>query len=284
MDLDAILNNVIGREIVLCPPRHQPKWSEKERGFLIDNHAKMTDEELSAHLGRSEQAVKIYRVRLGLKAASRAEVEFLTTNRAAELIGVDDHAMSEWCDAGIIKTQRAGENRRIRLIRRRDLLAWCVNPDNWPYFKRERVKDEKVARMMDLRAKRWGDEWWTTSQVAEYHGGKVEHKDVVRHIRYLRTLPGFCLPVSKGGRHNNRRWANWYVRKSDAIAHHFHKQGADMTRFTPRADAWVLRARDELHMPYYQIGRTMHRSGTTIKNRYAYLKEAESERAMDKSR
>lgn len=39
------------------------KWNKKEAAYLIDNYGKMSLEELSANLGRSVMAVRLYALR-----------------------------------------------------------------------------------------------------------------------------------------------------------------------------------------------------------------------------
>jgi hypothetical protein len=138
--------------------------------------------------------------------------------------------------------------------------------------------------MLQLRAARWGDEWWSTPRVAKYH--HVETGDVKRLIADGR-LPSFRLPVSLGGRHPERGWSNHFVLKSEALKVKFQKgRGNHLPcKFTPAADAWLLKARDELGMTFVHIGRTMkigsekknHKTGTSMSNptisyRYHQLK------------
>jgi hypothetical protein len=76
----------------------------------------------------------------------------------------------------------------------------------------------------------------------------------------LKRLRSFHLPVSLGGRNHDRGWSYHYVLKSEAIRVKFFKKGKghfDRSQFTPAADAWLLKARDELGMTFVHIGRTM---------------------------
>jgi hypothetical protein len=269
-NISAFVNAVVVREATLRPSMKEPKWRQEHIDFLRENHSRMTDEQIAAHIGRGINAVKVFRVRRGLKSANRSRKELLTMNQCAEILSVDVHAMSGWCDAGLFKTIPTGEQGLVRLIKRSDLTAWAVNPWNWPYFDWREITDPHIRRLCELRSQRWGDEWWTTKQVAEYHG--IDAKDVVRHITHLKRLEAYQPTVSKGGRHPNRRWAYWYVRKSIAMAYQFKCHGDDMAKFTPRADAWLLKAHEELGMSFVQIGRTMGKCGQTIGNRYARLK------------
>jgi len=171
------------------------------------------------------------------------------------------------------------------LIDRQAFRRWVLNPLNWPYFKPDQVRDPELKRMLAKRAARWGDEWWSTRQVADYHG--VITGDVKRYI-VMGRLQAFQLPVSLSGRHFDRSWSNHFILKSVAIQVKFVKRGKghfERSQFTPAADAWLLKARDELGMTFVHIGRTMKigsekcnpKTGTpmgnpTISYRYKHLK------------
>lgn len=76
---------------------------------------------------------------------------------------------------------------------------------NWVYFIRsvrrpERIRDERLRRLLVKRKVTWGDEWWTTGEAAEFHG--VESTDVQRYIVAGR------LPAVK--------YQNWMVLRSEA--------------------------------------------------------------------
>lgn len=277
MDLDLLLDNVVTAAVRQTsePLKRAPRWRDDEVRFLHENHARMPDEELATALGRSENAIKVFRVRQGLKAASRAATDWLTTNQVADRLGLDIHKIGGWCDAGLIPSQPSGRARQIRLVRMRDLKAWVVNPRNWVYFDWRKLPDPHLRRLCELRAARWNDEWWTTRQVAEYHG--VDVKDVTRLIVTLKRIDAYCPPVSLGGRHAQRRWARWFVLKSVAVTVRFYHYGDERTIFTPRADAWILKARNQLGLNWVTIGRMMGTrkkkgpTGWTVRMRYERL-------------
>lgn len=256
-----------------------PAWSESEDQFLREHLAMMTDAEIGEQLGRSEIAVHL-RWSRDLHLPSRSKhPEVITANQAADMLGIDDHKTAYWVDCGLIPGRLMPGERKMRLIRRQDFRRWVLNPMNWPYFDIRKVNDAELKRMLRKRAARWGDEWWSTRQVADYHG--VDPKDVERYIKKLGRLHSFHLPVSRGGRNIDRGWSNHYVLKSEAIGVTFKKgKGNHMPcKFTPAADAWILKARDELMMTFIEIGRTMKigrvkRRGTnsTIAYRYHLLK------------
>jgi hypothetical protein len=261
-------------------------WTPREDQFLRKNLGWLTDEEMGQALGRSAIAVHLRWDRdLGLPGPSKAP-DVITAHKAASLLGIDAHKTAYWVDCGLIPGRMMAGGRNIRLIDRTAFRRWVLNPMNWVYFDPKRVQDPELSRMLKLRAARWGDEWWSTVRVARYHG--VDTGDVKRYIAAGR-LPSFRLPVSLGGRHTERGWSNHFVLKSEAIKVKFNKRGKGNfeypSQFTPAADAWLLRARDELGMTFVHIGRTMkigtekknHKTGTSMSNptisyRYHQLK------------
>ena len=81
--------------------------------------------------------------------------------------------------------------------------------------------------------------------------------------------------------------ANHFVLRSDAVRATFYTgKGSQkkISRFSPAADAWILKARDELGMTFIAIGRTMKigkhsyagRTNPTIAYRYHQLKALEA--------
>jgi hypothetical protein len=252
----------------------------------------MTDAEIGAQLGRSEVAVHIRWTReLHLPSRSK-HPDVVTAQQAANMLGIDDHKTAHWVDMGLIPGRLMPGDRKMRLIKRVDFRRWVLNPMNWVYFRIEKIQDPELKRMCKKRAARWGDEWWTTRQVADYHG--VDTKDVERYIKKLGRLKSFHLPVSLGGRHPNLGWSYHYVLKSEAVQVIFYKKGKghfERSQFTPAADAWLLKARDQLGMTFVHIGRTMkigaekknRKTGTstsnpTISYRYRQLKERAAKR------
>jgi hypothetical protein len=281
-ELDRALNGLVAR-VTIERPRLKPlDWTADELAYLREHYADMMDFEIAEVLGRSENAVKVYRTRQCLPAASRAQIDLVTSNVASQVLGVWVHAMTWWCDHGLIPFVMGGPNRQVRMIRRRDLTAWAVNPLNWVYFDWRKITDPHLRRLCELRAARWGDEWWTTRQVADYHG--VDVKDVTRLITLTKRIKACCPPISRGGRHATRRWAYWYVLKSEATRPDlvfYRAKGVPgeprKANFTPRADAWIMRARELYGWSWNRIARSMGGkrrkapNGWTIKMRYDHL-------------
>jgi hypothetical protein len=181
-----------------------PAWSEEEDRFLVENLMWMTDAEIGAHLGRTAVAVELrWKRELRLTPRSKDEA-WPTLQQVAYIMGVScQKTVAMWINAGLIPARALATARHdIRAIAREALYRWAVNPENWIYFKPERVADPHLRRLIELRAARWDDAWWTPGQVAAYHG--VTSTPINRRI-----LEG-TLPA--------KRWGNWWIKRSDAVA------------------------------------------------------------------
>lgn len=293
-NLDALISYAMrGAESKRVKP---PKWTPGEDAFVATNLGWMTDAEMGKALGRSKISVHLRWDRdLGLPGPSKSP-NVITAHRAAKMLGIDAHKTAGWVDMGLIPGRLMAGGRNIRLIDRQAFRRWVLNPMNWPYFKPDSVRDPELKRMLAKRAARWGDEWWSTRQVADYHG--VITSDVKRYI-VMGRIPSFRLPVSLSGRHFDRSWSNHYVLKSMAVQVKFFKGKTNHIpcKFTPAADAWLLKARDELGMTFVHIGRTMKigsekcnpktgkaASNPTINYRYHQLKALQAVASKKKIR
>jgi hypothetical protein len=266
-----------------------PIWTPAEDRFIRQNLGWMTDAEMGEMLGRTAIAVHLRWDRdLELGGPSKAP-DVYTAHHAAWLLGIDGHKTAAWVDWGLIPGRLMAGGRKIRLIDRQAFRRWVLNPMHWMYFNPKKVLDPELRHMLQLRAKRWGDEWWTTRQAADYHG--IKTTEIKRYIQ-RGELPSFRLPYSLGGRHAQRYWSNHFVRRSDAIQLKIYTRQNWRPHWTPAADAWILKARDELGMTFVAIGRTMKigkwtyhsRTNSTIMNRYHKLKQLQTQKKSKKSR
>lgn len=184
------------------------EWSAEDDAFLRTSLGWLTDAEIAQELGRSANGVHIRWFReLQLPAPSRAP-DVITANRAAELLGIDVHLTARLVDEGLIPGRVMAGGRNIRLI--------------------ERVRDDRLRRLLDLRKQRWGDEWWTTGQAAKYYG--VCRTLIERHIVH--------------GLMHGVRWKNWRVLRSDAIAAKFYtgRGSRPVTIWSDAGDAFLVLA------------------------------------------
>lgn len=241
-------------------------WNKAEEEFVRRHAGYYTDEEIAVVLGRSEQAVKLYRQRhLGIRGASR-HPDFLTAHQIATMIGVDGHSVIKLFDRGLLPGWKLGD-RIFRITRRITFFRWAVNPLNWCYFIRSvrdttRITDEHLRRLIERQKERWNDEWWSTGEVAEYYG--VHHTDVNRYIHQ--------------GKFKAVKWGNNWILRSEATRPgiKFYKgkeayrevQIAD--RWSEAADSFILRSFGE-GRTYAEIAAMMKLKHSTVRHRVSRL-------------
>lgn len=241
-----------------------PTWTLEEEDFLRSALGHLPEEVIAARLGRTLVGVRIHWKRdMRLRAPSKAH-DVVTAQGAARMLGVDSHKTAGWVDVGLIPGRLMPGLRKIRLIDREQFFRWAIDPQHWVYFEPRKVQDPKLRRMIQLRMKRWGDEWWTASQVARHH--RVHTSDVKRYIQ-LRRLQAYRPPVSRSGRHPRRYWGLWFILRSEATrpGFSFRRHGQDLSTLTPRGKRWLKKA---LKMGMYcsEIARTMQVSSATVHN------------------
>lgn len=260
----ALIDQMVSQAVKQDAEDGRRAWSEAEEQFVSENLGWLTDDEMGAYLGRTGVAVHLHWKReMHLPAPSRAP-DVIVSDKAAAMLGLDGHKLTHWVDAGLIPGRLMAGGKKIRLIQRETLRRWVLNPMNWVYFDWRGIRDPELRRMCSKRAKRWGDEWWTTRQVADYHG--VGTGDVKRYI-HLGRIRSYRLPFSLGGRHSDRVWSYHFVLKSEATRKdlRFVHRGEDRSTITPRGKAWLKKAL-KLGLNATAIARTMKRDHMTILN------------------
>jgi hypothetical protein len=232
-----------------------PEWTRAEEEYLVEHYVTMTDAEIGAVLGRSAIGVHIHREReMNLTGPSKAP-GVITVNRAAKMLGLSScHALAYWFDVGLLPGYILPGGNMCRLIRMEEFKRWVCNPANWIYIDIEKIRDERLYRMAHKRLERWGDAWWTTPQVAHYLGVRVA--DAAGYLKRGR-LKGVQAEYSIGGRELDRHWRYWFILRSDALAFTVPTR-RNRSQITPAGEAWILRARDELHLSFVQIAHSMN--------------------------
>jgi hypothetical protein len=213
-----------------------PEWSPEEEQFLRDNHEWMSDEEMAYALGRTRDGVHIRRERVLKLPPMSKHPNWLTPTRiAAELLGVDNHAVLRLVRRGLLAAERLPWRNQGKApawrVRRVTFMRWAVNPLNWIYFDPARVPDEHLRRLLELEAQRWGDEWWTPGDAAAWHG--VQHTDINRFIH--------------AGKIRGTKWGNWRILRSEATRPDLHIPKGRGTGFdrawSEAGDAFMVLAR-----------------------------------------
>lgn len=248
--------DMVVRPAVASKSQYPQRWTEAEDQFYLEHIGHMSYEEIAAALGRSVTGVVIRARRKGLPKATRM-FGYLSANQVAILLGIDNHKPPAWIDAGIMPGERiASEEGIIRRVSLVQFKMWLIRPKSWVYFRVTRIKNEYLRRLVQLAQSRWGDEWLTTKQAADLRGCTVQ--DILQQI-VNGKLVGYQPPLVSG-RHFNRRWAYWFVRKSHVLRVQIVKgkggPGHPDFAWSTRADAFLLRARAE-GKSYYEIGRMM---------------------------
>lgn len=250
-------------ELSQVQPRVQaakaPTWTEAENDYLRRWVGYLSDAEIGQCLGRTEMAVHLQWKRLGIPAPSKSP-DVLTARGVSEALGASMHAVSHWVDTGLLpgRVLPGGE---IRLVQKATLYRWCMDPDHWVLFKPSRVQDPKLKRLIELRMSRWGDAWWTTRQVADFHG--IPTNNVILKVK-RGELP--ARQVSNlSGRHHVPSWSSWFVRRSDAVAATFYtgKGGAAQPALPPQALDFIRLGRS-IGLYYDTIGRLMGLTGRAV--------------------
>lgn len=194
-------------------------WTRFEEDFLRKKIGYLSYEEIGAELSRSAAAIKIRQVRRRIPAPSRRPEE-MTGNQVANALDVCVKKICSLIEAGKFPGRVLPGERRIHVVRRCDLKRWLIRPENWIYIEGSvnepsRIVDGELRRLVELKKARWGDEWWSTGQVAEYHNipdPKICYKRVINHPRAI-------------------RYGNWRIRRSDAVKFVFYESGKNLLDF-----------------------------------------------------
>jgi hypothetical protein len=208
-------------------------WRKEEDEYLRRHYLFQSNEEIARHLGRSVDGVKLRMVReLRLPARSTLR-DWPTMREIARRMGLSDSkAVRKWHAAGLIELYDLPMEQSRRVAYWPRVVRFAVNPMHWIYFDPLRVQDEDLRRLIARQRQRWNDEWWTTGQVAAYHG--VTSGDVQRNILL--------------GKVRGVQWGNWHVLRSEATRPGlvFCKgKGAQNNRvgWSPEEDAFLILAR-----------------------------------------
>lgn len=210
--LDEFCDALVESELLQSPPngRH---WTEAEDDLLRKYHGYLTDARIAEILGRSETGVVIRWKRELHMPPPTSDPAYITALRIARALGIDAHNTAMWVDRGILPGEYIPrrDNHLRRRVLRTDFIAWLQDPQNWVWFNPNKVKDETLRQVIREAQEKWGDEWWTTRQVADHHG--VHTNDVLRYIKHGKIAARQVVNI--GGR-DRGTWAFWFVLRSEA--------------------------------------------------------------------
>lgn len=212
------------------PRRNGATWTPEEDQFVKDHLGVLSLEKIGEALGRSENAVKIRYTRKGWPAPSK-QPEELTAREIGWRLGKCGKSIKTLIQREILPGRRIPGDRNIHVMKEVAFYRWAVNPAHWIYFDPDRVRDEKLQRLLARQRERWGYEWLTTGQVARMHDLPGGSNDVTRHI-YAGKLTAV-------------KYQFWRIKRSVAEAHHFRRgRGRGHERdWSEEGDAFLLLAR-----------------------------------------
>ncbi|CAG0991952.1 hypothetical protein ANRL3_02835 [Anaerolineae bacterium] len=259
--------------------RKSPEWTRDEDAFLTANLGILSESAIGAHLGRTPGGVHLrWKRDLRLTAPSNRSNE-LTCEQAACGLGIESKSLAKLIERGVLPGRKLPfDNRVMRVIERAALLRFIVNPLNWVYFNPVKVgrpparlrRTKKydaafwkyVGRLVALKRARWNDEWWSIGRVARYHGVDTRVINRAIHLKYLPAVD----------------YGNWWILKSHATDPRVRfykgkgKPGCVKSDWTPRADAFLLRARAD-GLTVRVIARMMKKSHNQVTFRLTILKK-----------
>lgn len=277
-DLDLVLDVILERveprlkqtaiRSIRDAGKQPPRWTADEDMLLQSCRGLMSLTELSKELGRTPIAVALRGKRVGA-ATPRRTPGYLTGRQIAKIVGVEDRIPSLWIRQGILPGEQipydfGPPKWRVKI---QDFKRWLIRPSSWVYFRLERMRPGTFRRLVELAQARWGDEWWTTRQAADYLGTTCNL--IVQQIKRGR-IRGTQAP-NLSGRHAHTAWAVWWVRKSEIIGYRTPTRTDSRCKFSPAADAFMLKARIEWGLTPAVIGRMMKKNKKTIEYRLDYL-------------
>ncbi|MEJ5201397.1 MAG: hypothetical protein WHV66_04105 [Anaerolineales bacterium] len=251
---------------VIRSTQRPPRWTPEEDEFLRSNSTIMSVSRIADHLGRSISAVLVRQKRIGAISPRRAP-GYISCNKIAKILGVDSHKPPTWVDLGILKGEPIPYDygtlkRRVKI---EDFKRWLIKPTSWVYFDVKRIRIKSFRRLVELAQQRWGDEWWTTRQAADYLGTTTNL--VLQQIKRGRINGFQAIGLD---RIRNPRWAFWFVRRSEILKYRMPNR-SDSNNFTPSADEFMLKARIEWGLSPAVIAKMMKRDKRSVENRIRFL-------------
>lgn len=181
--------------------RRRAAWTTDDDDLIRERWGIWTPKRIAAALGRSVEAVRVRKTRLGLSARDNVE----TSRSIGLLFGVDSHLVARWIEAKLLRARRAG----VAYGKHR---VWNIDTDSLETFIREHPEEYDWRRMEEGYWRSLAREVWeadpllTVREVAVLHG--VSRWCVLQAIGAGRLRA--ARPLVSGA---NRPWR---IRRSDA--------------------------------------------------------------------
>ena len=248
MNIDFMIDLAVAEQKTRRPNGFAARrWSEEEEEFLCENIGELSYEEIGDLIGRSANAIKIRQARRGFPSPSKRP-GWLTGNDVARSLGVDIHAVTRWHNSGLMPFDIVPGERGILNIRKVTLYRWATRPDNWIYFKLDRMKDFHLKHLVMRAQEIWGDRWLTIGQASKLLGCNSKSLN---------------MRVNRGRIPEARKNGNWFIPASVIANIRIYpgKGGAraqqNQSRIITRADIWIVHAKYKLEMTNVAIAARM---------------------------
>lgn len=203
-------------------------WTAEEDAYVREHYGRASLQEIADELGRTFASVLIRVKReLHLVAPSKAP-DILTAEQVSWGLGMGcGKSVHKLMDDGLMPHRKLPEREpksrsTTRIVDRQALLLWMLKPENWVYFRPERVGTlcaqgkrelserydfafwESAHELVMAARSAWKDEWLTPGQVAKELGLKWGSRPInaAIHRGQLKAV----------------RWGNWWIRRSDLPA------------------------------------------------------------------
>jgi len=177
-DLEVLTRDIQGWKEPVQSPRIRT-WTEEEDRIVDNGLGKLSLAEIGEILGRSENGVKIRFTRKGWTAPSK-QIDEMNAGQIGQLLCKCGKSIALLIDRGILPGRKLPMDRNIRVVNKKVLKRWLVNPQNWIYFNWERIQDPRIRRLCELKAGRWSDEWLSAGDAGAILGS--DHRSVNRWI------------------------------------------------------------------------------------------------------
>ncbi|RIK32478.1 MAG: hypothetical protein DCC56_01335 [Anaerolineae bacterium] len=257
-----LIQSAVTGAMLQMPQTKAPRWSEDELIKIEKLLPFHSADKVGEMVGRSGNAVKIIRLRRGIKASSKSE-GWMTANQVRIRLGMaDGRPVIGWIRKGLVLGHQIGGD-STWMVHEISLRRWVTSPLSWAYFDPSAITDDHLARLVYLARKCWNDEWLSTRQVADMKCTNT--KAVLMAIKRGQLL-GVHIR-EKDGRHAGATWAFWAVKKSDAEKWEYNAPAFDLV---DKLHAFMLLAR-AIGLSNERIGLLCGLSGETVKKRMSMV-------------
>ena len=144
-------------------------WTERDNTRLVGMWSIDPVWRIAHLLGRSETAVALQALRLGLKSID-SNPRFLNKSQLADAMGIAKRTAYLMMRDGrlnhlVVVMYRC--NQETAVISLSNLVHWVGDPENWYAFDSEKVQHPDLVRAVNNAKRWWSDEWWTVQKACQ---------------------------------------------------------------------------------------------------------------------